>query len=182
MILESANFIKTRRSPLDWYAVRVRSNYERVVAAGLRSKGFDICLPLCRPKPSSAKKNKDIALFRGYVFCCFDASIPLQIVTVPGVVGIVCCGRTPEPVDAMEMLAVQKLADSGVVSEPYPYIQVGQRVCLREGPLEGVEGLLLRERGTERLVISVSLLQRSIVAEVERRWVEPSVVSARPAA
>jgi hypothetical protein len=74
------------------------------------------------------------------------------------------------------MAAIQQLTASGLISEPYPYLQVGQRVCIREGPLEGVEGLLLRERGRDRLVISVSLLQRSLIAEVERSWVEPTVL------
>jgi hypothetical protein len=76
-------------------------------------------------------------------------------------------------VDPTEMRAIQQLSSSGLTSEPYPYLQVGQPVCIREGPLEGVEGLLVRERGSERLVISISLLQRSVIAEVERRWVEP---------
>jgi transcription antitermination factor NusG len=112
----------------------------------------------------------------------FDASAPLAVLTVPGVVAIVCCGRTPEPVDPSEMRAVQRLAASGLVSEPYPHLRVGERVCLTAGPLEGVEGLLIREHGIDRVVITVSLLQRSILAEVERGWVEPALMVAKSAA
>jgi hypothetical protein len=75
------------------------------------------------------------------------------------------------------MRSIQQLSASGVTSEPYPYLQVGQHVCIREGPLEGVEGRLIRERGGERLVISISLLRRSVIAEVERRWVEPVLLA-----
>jgi transcription antitermination factor NusG len=143
----------------------------------LRSKGFDVCLPLYRPRRISTRGAKEFALFPGYVFCCFDSTSLLPVQTVPGVAGIVCCGRTPEPVDQVEMRAVQQLTASGVISEPYPYLQAGQSVRISEGPLEGVEGLLLRERGADRLVISVSLLQRSVIAEVDRGWVEPAVVN-----
>ena len=166
---------ETCRTHFNWFAVRVKSNCERTVTSSFTAKGFDVCLPLCRPRRPSRRKVADVPLFSGYVFCCFDSAALLPIVTVPGVVGIVCCGRTPEPVDPSEMRAVQTLAASGIISEPYPYLEVGQRVRISEGPLEGVEGLLLRERGVDRLIISVSLLQRSVIAEVERRWVEPAV-------
>ena len=162
---------------IDWFAVRVKSNCERNVASALGFKGFEVCLPLCRPRRPSKRKPKEIALFPGYVFSSFDALNLLPVLTVPGVVGVVCCGRTPEPVDRAEMYSLQRLAASGVISEPHPYLQVGQRVCISEGPLEGVEGLLVRECGADRLVISVSLLQRSVIAEVERHWVEPVVLT-----
>lgn len=161
----------------DWYVVRVRSNYERTVDRSLSARGFEVCLPLHASRKRSKRAASEVPLFPGYVFCCFDARALLPVLTVPGVVGIVCCGRCPEPVYPAEMRAIQQLSASGVSSEPYPYLQVGQHVCVREGPLEGIEGLLVRERGSERLVISISLLQRSVIAEVERRWVEPLLLA-----
>jgi transcription antitermination factor NusG len=170
-----AHIIGTGNALRDWFAVRVRSNCERTVTSAFISKGFEVCLPLYRARRMVRQKVVEVPIFPGYVFSCFESGALLPVLTVPGVVGIVCCGRTPEPVDPTEMKAVQRLAELGVVSEPYPYLQVGQRVCINDGPLEGVEGFLLRERGADRLVVSVSLLQRSVVAEVERRWVEPAV-------
>ena len=176
MTLENKPESNTTNGQSNWFAVRVMSNCERTVKRSLGAKGFDVCLPLYRPRRSPRRLPAEVAVFPGYVFSRFDAAVLLPIVTTPGVVGIVCCGRTPEPVDSTEMKAVQQLAASGLVSEPYPYVQVGQRVFIREGPLEGVEGLLLREHGNDRLVISVSLLQRSVIAEVDRHWVEPLVL------
>lgn len=200
MVIERPDGTDGRSGENDWFAVRVKSNYERIANSALSAKGFEVCLPLCRSRRAPKRhlrerklpiscagvsprlvveteyaRNSDrlAVLFPGYVFCYFDRTSLMPVLTTPGVVGIVCCGRTPEPVDPVEMLAVKRLTESGVVYEPYPYLEVGQRVCVLEGPLEGVEGVLLRERGADRLVLSVSLLQRSVIAEVERSWVEP---------
>jgi transcription antitermination factor NusG len=158
---------------ISWFALRVMSNCERAVVTSLNGKGFDVCLPLCKPYSRPRQKTKERALFPGYVFCCFDPGIPLPVLTVPHVVAIVGRGRIPEPVDPTEMRMVQQLATSGVTAEPYPHLRTGERVRISEGPLEGVEGFVVREQGRDRLVISVSLLQRSVAAEVERSWVEP---------
>jgi transcription antitermination factor NusG len=121
----------------------------------------------------SKSRNKERALFPGYIFSCFDAAALLPIIVVPGVVNVVGRGPVPEPLDPAEILALRKLAESGLASEPWPWLRAGQRVRVFEGPLEGVEGILVRESGQDRLVISVSLLLRSVIAEVDRRSVEP---------
>ena len=172
MITDSSHDATSTRSS-EWFAIRVKSNCERVVAASLEGKGFEVCVPVCRPARYARSRNKERALFPGYIFSCFDRAYVLPIVVVPGVVNIVGRGPIPEPLDPTEMLAVRKLANSGLASEPCPWLRVGQRVRVWEGPLEGVEGILVRERGEDRLVISVSLLLRSVIAEVDRMSVEP---------
>lgn len=167
---------------VNWYAIRVMSNCERAVVTSLHGKGFDVCLPLCKQPGRSRQKAKEKALFPGYVFCCFDPELLLPVVTVPHVVAVVGRGRTPEPIDRTEMRMVQQLAASGVTAESYPHLRTGERVRISKGPLEGVEGFVVREQGRDRLVISVSLLQRSVAAEVERGWVEPLVMFTRSAA
>ncbi len=176
------SLVEDCNTDVNWYAIRVMSNCERAVVTSLSGKGFDVCLPLCKQPGRPRQKAKEKALFPGYVFCCFDPSILLPVVTVPHVVSVVGRGRTPEPVDRTEMRMVQLLAASGVTAEPYPHLRTGDRVRISEGPLEGVEGFVVREQGRDRLVISVSLLQRSVAAEVERGSVEPLVMFARSAA
>lgn len=175
----SDSLVEAYNTGANWYAIRVMSNCERAVVTSLRGKGFDVCLPLCKQPGHPRQKAKEKALFPGYVFCCFDPGILLPVVTVPHVVSVVGRGRTPEPVDRTEMRMVQQLAASGVTAEPYPHLRTGERVRISEGPLEGVEGFVVREQGRDRLVISVSLLQRSVAAEVERGSVEPLLIFAR---
>jgi transcription antitermination factor NusG len=183
-LADAYNLADAYSKAVDWFALRVMSNCERAVVTSLSGKGFDVCLPLCKSQSRSRQKakEKEKALFPGYVFCCFDPGVPLPVITVPHVVSIVGRGRTPEPIDPTEMRMVQQLAASGVTAEPYPHLRTGERVRISEGPLEGVEGFVVREQGRDRLVISVSLLQRSVAAEVERCWVEPLAVLARSVA
>jgi transcription antitermination factor NusG len=163
----------TTQAELDWYAVRVMSNRERVVAGFLNGKGIEACVPLYAPGPDPHTRRKERVLFPGYVFCSFDASKLLPIVTVPGVVGIVCSGRKPAAVEPHEMRAIMRLMESGLPSEPYPYLSAGERVRVRLGPMTGVEGVLIREGRHDRIVISVSLLMSSVMVEIERAFVEP---------
>jgi len=65
------------------------------------------------------------------------------------------------------------MLQAGLLVTPWPFLQVGQRVVIERGPLEGVEGILEQVKGKFRLVVSICLLQRSISAEVNRDWVRP---------
>jgi transcription antitermination factor NusG len=159
-------------APVPWYAVRVMSNRERTVASLLQGKGFAISLPLCRSRRNGTGRRKESVLFPGYLFCSFNPAVLLPIISVPGVVHIICRERVPVAVDPAEMEAVQRLADAGLESEACPYIGIGQRVRVCGGPMAGVEGILAREGTRNRLVISVSLLMRSVMVELERSVVE----------
>lgn len=159
----------------EWYVVRVMSNRERVVAGFLTGRGIQACVPLCAPEAERPARRKERVLFPGYVFCSFDATRLLPVVSVPGVVGVVCSGRKPAPVAPNEMLALRRLMESGFPSRPHPYLSVGERVRVRFGPMAGAEGVLVRDGGRDRIVISVSLLMRSVMVELERALVEPIV-------
>lgn len=158
-----------------WYAVRVRSRCEFAASNLLRDKGFEQFLPLYRSRRhwSDRVKDVDIPLFAGYVFCRFDACAPLPVLTTPGVVQIVSAGRTPVPVDESELSALQDVCSSGLVVQPWPYLQIGRRVLIERGPLAGTEGVVMEMKGRYRLVASISLLQRSVAAEIDRDWILP---------
>ena len=82
-------------------------------------------------------------------------------------------GRTPIPIDESEIAAIQAAIKSGLPSQPWPFLQVGNRVRIEYGPLCGLEGILSGFRGHQRLVLSVTLLQRSIAVQVDAAWVQP---------
>lgn len=163
------------REALGWYALRVRSNYERVAAAHLRHRGIEEFAPTFRAERqwSDRKKQVDQFLFSGYVFCKLDPACRQLVVTVPGAVKLVGFGDGPVPIPAEEMEAVRRITESGLLVAPWPFLRVGQRVLIERGPLAGVEGILQEIRKTFRLVVSVGLLQRSVSAEVERSWIRP---------
>jgi transcription antitermination factor NusG len=155
-----------------WYAIRVMSNRERAVASLLQGKGFQVSLPLYWSRRNGTGRRKLSVLFPGYLFSSFDPNVLLPILSVPGVVHIVCRQRIPVAVDPVEMDAVRRLADASLESRPCAWIAVGERVRVREGPLAGVEGILAREGTRDRIVISVSLLMRSVMVELDRNAVE----------
>jgi transcription antitermination factor NusG len=110
-------------------------------------------------------------LFSGYVFCRFDLTHRLAIGQTPGVVEIVGTSRGPLPIDAVEMTYLQTTVWSQVAIVPHPFLQAGQWVRVERGPLAGVEGILKKRKGDFRIVVSVSLLRRSVAAELDVDWV-----------
>src|SRR6201995_1611656 len=157
------------------YAIRVRLNYEKPVAAALRGKGFQEFLPLIRSKRqwSDRVKIMDLPLFPGYLFCRLDLDARLPLLTTPGFLYLVGVGKTPEPVDELEIAGIRAVLRSGLTVTPWPNLVVGQKVRLKHGPLRGLEGVLTRIGNRHRIYVSVTLLKRSISVEVDPEWVQP---------
>jgi len=158
-----------------WFAIRVKSNFEKKVATGLRSKGLEEFLPLyqSRRRLSDRYKTVDLPLFPGYLFCRLDLDHRLPLLTTVGFLYIVCVGNKPVPVDEDEIAAVQFVVRSGVPAMPWPSLAVGQRVRLESGPLCGLEGAVTQVGMRDRICVSVTLLQRGVSVEVDRDWIRP---------
>ena len=158
-----------------WFALQVKRRFENSVATILAGKGYESFLPQYKSRRAWSDRIKEIhlPLFPGYVFCRFDLERRLPILTTPGVVAIVGVGKRPIAIDDGEIAAIQTAVRSGVPSRPWPFLQVGQSVRVERGPLCGLEGILLYVKGQRRLVLSVSLLQRSVAVEVDSAWVVP---------
>ena len=158
-----------------WFALRVRSNCERIVESGLEGRGYPGFLPVYRRRSLGRRpaKNIELPLFPGYVFSSFDINNRLPILTVPGVVHIVGMGRLPEAIDREELLAIERFVNSGMAVEPWPYLQTGEFVLVERGPLSGLDGILLQIKKTQRLVISLTILKRSVAVEIDRDCVRP---------
>jgi transcription antitermination factor NusG len=167
--------METEAENYPWYALQVRSRYEDTVATHLQGRGYESLLPLykCRRQWSDRLKEIELPLFPGYVFCRFNPLNRLPILSVPGVVQVVGVGRTPVPIDESEIAAIQAAFKSGLPSQPWPFMQIGDRVRIEYGPLCGLEGILLNFKGRQRVVISVTLLQRSVAVQIDGAWVRP---------
>jgi len=108
----------------------------------------------------------DTPLFPGYVFCSMDLENRMPVLSTPGVVGIVAAGKQPLAVDPKELDAVRAMLLRGIDVQPCSAAP-GQKVKIGAGPLKGIEGSLLQVRGKNRLVVRISILNRSISAIIE---------------
>jgi len=170
-----------------WFAVQIRTRREALAAEYLDGKGYEWFLPLYKARRpwSDRIKELDVPLFPGYLFCRFNPQHRLPILKTPGVIQIVGCNRVPIPVDDGEIAAIQKLISSGLPNQPWPFLSAGDRVRIESGPLRGAEGILTTFKGNHRLVLSISLLQRSVAVDIDSAFVtlvsasQPS--SVRPA-
>lgn len=165
-----------------WFALRVRPRCEKAVAEALRGKGYEEFLPLYRERRrwSDRVADVDLPLFPGYVFSRFDVQKRLPILKTPGVMLVVGIGRIPQPVDESEIEALQILVRSRLDVQPWPYLHIGQRVRILRGPLAGAEGILTAVKKQSRLLVSVTLLQRSVAVEISEDWAWPVSDGARP--
>ena len=156
-----------------WFALQVRSRKEDWVASQLAGQGFECFLPKYKTirRWSDRRKALEQPLFPGYLFCRFDYQNRRPLVMTPGVVQVIGIGRTPMPIEESEIEAIQLAISSGLPSQPWLYLEVGERVRINYGSLSGLEGILVNFKGNYRVVLSVSLLQRSIAMEVDLAWV-----------
>ncbi len=159
-----------------WYALQVASRCEKAVSSGLVLRGYSEFLPLFRSrrKWSDRFQDVDLPLFPGYVFCQMDINRRLPVLLIPGVVRVVGLGKIPIPVDEQEMIAVQTVVKSGLLMQPWPFLKVGQTVTIAEGPLRNVTGILTAINGAEQLIVSISLLQRSLAVAIPRHSIRPA--------
>lgn len=158
-----------------WYALYVRTNGEAHVDEALRAKNYSTFLPTyieCKQYSDRIKK-KEAALFPGYLFCRFDPQSRLPILTTSGVNHVVGDSAGPKAVDEEEIGAIRRALAARSTMQPWPFLKVGDRVRIEFGSLSGVEGILVRERGVDLLVLTVQLLQRAVAVQVDRSWIRP---------
>jgi transcription antitermination factor NusG len=157
-----------------WYAIYTRHQHEKMVAQILTGKGFNTFLPLYATTHRWKDRTKALTLplFPCYVFIKGGIERRLQIVTTPGIHGLVISGGQPAAIPEMEIEAIRRVVESGVRVEAYPYLKCGNRVRVKSGPLAGIEGILVRKKSISRLVLSVDMLGTSAAMEVAASEVE----------
>ena len=172
---EMAEFETPLSGQLPWFALQVRAQRESQVAAHLGGKGYEFFLPSysCRKRWSDRIKKMEAPLFPGYLFCRFDPHDRLPILKTPWLIQIVGFSHVLTPVDDEEINAVRRLVASGSAAEPWPFMAVGERVRIESGPLRGVAGILTQFKGNHKLVVSITLLQRSVAVEIDSALVMP---------
>ena len=159
-----------------WYALHVHARKEAFVASQLEGNGLECFLPTYKSVRKWSDRVKEIQqpLFPSYLFSRFDFQDRRAVVMTAGVLQVVGNGRTPVPIPDEEISAIQMGVASGLPHQPWPYIEVGERVRVAHGTFSGLEGILINIKGNHRVVLSVSLLQRSVAFEVDLAWLVPA--------
>jgi transcription antitermination factor NusG len=165
------------RNQWPWFAILARTGRERTATMLLENAGYECYLPVSKfvRRWSDRMKEVEVPLFPGYLFCRMNQHNRLPVLMTPGVIQIVGVGKTPIPVEEQEIAAIQHVGKSGLPTMPWPYLEVGNVVRIEEGPLDGLTGIVLKIKSGLKLVLSVSLLQRSVAVEIDRRWISSTV-------
>ena len=158
-----------------WYAGCTASRHEKTVAQHLQQRGIEHFLPLYDAvhRWKNGRHHLQLPLFPGYIFVHLPLRERLRVLEVPGFAHLIGFSGIPFPLDDTEIDAMRTAIASGTKAKPYPYLKAGTRVDVCRGPLEGMTGYLLRRHGLCRIVLSVDLIMRSMVVEVDAADVVP---------
>jgi transcription antitermination factor NusG len=155
---------------LHWYAVVTRSRHENIAASALTIRGVTTFSPFVSEMHHWSDRCKviDVPLFPGYLFVHIPNSreAKSQVIKTSGVVQLVGNREGAVPIQDEEISNVKAILEQKLDCSPYPFLQLGQRVRIRGGSLEGVEGILVGRGSTSTLVISIELIQRSLAISV----------------
>ena len=154
---------------MNWYAIYTRSRHEKKVAASLEEKRVEVFLPLrsVLSRWKDRRKEVQLPLFSGYLFVRIHREQRLPVLQTSGVVRFVGNGDSLDPVPEEQIISIQRLMESGLRYDPYPYLKEGMQVRVVRGPLKGVEGILIDKRKKHLLVLSVDMIQQSAAMQVD---------------
>jgi transcription termination/antitermination protein NusG len=162
---------------LAWYAIQTMPRHERKVAAELQRKDLQTFLPLFPSTRhwSDRMRVLEMPLFPGYVFVQMSPApdMRISVLRTSGVTSFVGVRGVGVPIPESQIAAVERVLEQRLQCSPYPFLNIGQRVRLRGGSLEGIEGILTEIKGDQSLVISVELIQRSLAIRVAGYRIEP---------
>lgn len=157
-----------------WYALYTFPRHEKLVARQIERRRITSFLPVYRSirRWKDRRKELELALFPGYVFVRMDLEDRLQVLQVRGVVRLVHFNRRPAAIAAEEIEALRCKLSGAHRIEPHPYLNRGRRVCVRSGPMQGLEGIVVRRKDRYRIIFSIDLIQRSVAVEVDEADLE----------
>jgi transcription antitermination factor NusG len=181
MAISSVSWESPQPAPVaeteNWYGLQTRPRHEKIVAQRLEERGVTTFLPLVTEvhRWSDRKKSVQMPLFSCYVFARFvpNRSDRLRVLRVDGVFGLVGDRGEGAPIPDEQINTVRSLVEGQLPWSSHPFLKIGQRVRIKSGALDGLEGILVSRNGDRTLVISVDAIQRSLAVRVEGYEVEP---------
>ena len=162
---------------LHWFAVHTRSRHEVKVYEQLFQKNIEVFLPMYSSirRWSDRRKRIMLPLFSGYLFVHipWTPEARLQVLKTYGIARLVSDQDKPAPIPDEQILAIQRLVSEKYAVEPCLFLEVGRKVEIRRGSLKGLQGILVRKKGSYRFVVSVHLIRQSVSVEIDAEELEP---------
>jgi transcription antitermination factor NusG len=160
--------------PPQWYVAYTYPRHEKAVADQVQLRSIETFLPTYEAKSQwkDRRVRLELPLFAGYVFTRMMARERAKVLSVPSVIRILSYRGMPAPVSEAEIDALRMCVANGAKLEPHPYVAVGDRVRVRDGAFEGLEGIVVRKSNNCRLVVSLSLIHQSVSLEVDGHCLE----------
>lgn len=159
-----------------WYAVQTRARHEKVVSERLQEQGLTTFLPMVSEvhRWSDRRKKVELPLFSCYVFVRMVPSneARVRVHRVNGVFGVVGVRGEGTPIPDEQIQAVRTLISEQLPWSFHPFLKIGQRVRIRGGSMDGVEGVLVARNRDRTLVVSIDAIQRSLAVRIEGYDVE----------
>ena len=158
-----------------WYAVYTYPRHEKVVTEQLQSQSVEAFLPtfVIESRWKDRRVRIKTPVFPGYVFTRIKLAERSKVFNIPGVLRILSFNGVPAPIDDSEIDAVKLCLERGGILKPHPFIEVGERVRVRSGMLEGLEGLVTRCKNDRILILPIALINQSVAVEVDADLLEP---------
>jgi len=152
-----------------WYAAYTCANHEKRVREQLEQRSVEAFLPVYETvrRWKDRRVQLEMPLFPGYVFVHLALRDRLRVMQVPSVVRVVGFNGHPSALPDEEIEALRTGLAKGVRAEPHPLLTAGRRVRVKSGPLQGLEGIVLRKKNGLRLIIALDLIHRAAAVEVE---------------
>jgi len=159
-----------------WYALHTRPRHEKIVVQRLAERNVETFLPTVNEvhRWSDRKKTVELPLFSCYVFARFipNRAERLRVLRVGGVLGLVGNRGEGNAIPDEQIDAVRAVVQGALPWSSHPFLKIGQRVRIKSGALNGLEGVLVSRSGAQTLVISIDAIQRSLAVKVEGYQVE----------
>lgn len=161
--------------PSDWYALYTKGRHEKFIDDQLKKKSIEAFLPIRRVKKRWSDRTVivDEPLFSSYLFVKTNPMLFSNVLKTKGAVKFVSAQARPIPIEESVIRSLKTLIDQEIAIDPFPYLAVGQRVCVRSGIFKGVEGFIVRKDDKKcRVVISIDAIMTSIAIEVDSYLVD----------
>jgi transcription antitermination factor NusG len=159
-----------------WYAVQTRPRHEKKIAAGMQQKGINTFLPLVPEahRWSDRQKLVHTPLFPHYVFVRIEDSpiVRVSVLRTNGVIKFVGGLNAGIPIPDEQIESIRTIVSNGTSFYEHPYVEIGRRIRIRGGSLDGVQGILVAKNEDLSLVVSLEILQRSLAVRVDGYQIE----------
>lgn len=162
-----------------WVALYTKPRAEKKVDANLKKQGFESYLPLHRQLHKWSDRNKwvEVPLFSSYVFVRIVSKQIDLVKKVEGVATIVAFGPTRDTIGFVsdeEITNIRRLlaTEMEIYVKRTEHLKKGSRVRIIEGPLKGMEGILLKDCTEGNFSVKVDTLSAYIVCQMEKDFLE----------